>query len=128
MFGHGRKYLTALVEIDFDMVSDWARRSDIAYTGFTNLVENPQVVRLIQSEIDKANTDLARVEQIKTFRILPKALDPEDEGEPVTPTRKIKRTQMYERFKLLVEAMYDDSEGTSAGRRSGGCPAGVTAR
>ena len=111
VFGHGRKYLTALVEIDFDMVSDWARRNDIAYTGFTNLVEKPQVVRLIQGEFDKANAELARVEQIKAFRILPKALDPEEEGEPVTPTRKIKRTQMYERFKPLIEAMYDDSEG-----------------
>jgi long-chain acyl-CoA synthetase len=111
VFGHGRKYLTALVEIDFDMVSDWARRNDIAYTGFTNLAEKPQVMRLIGGEFDKANAELARVEQIKTFRILPKALDPEEEGEPVTPTRKIKRTQMYERFKPLVEAMYDDSEG-----------------
>jgi long-chain acyl-CoA synthetase len=111
VFGHGRKYLTALVEIDFDMVSDWARRSDIGYTGFTNLAEKPQVVRMIKGEIDRVNAELARVEQIKTFRILPKALDPEEEGEPVTPTRKIKRTQMYERFKLLVEAMYDDSEG-----------------
>jgi long-chain acyl-CoA synthetase len=69
------------------------------------------VVRLIQGEFDKANAELARVEQIKAFRILPKALDPEEEGEPVTPTRKIKRTQMYERFKPLVETMYDDSEG-----------------
>lgn len=111
VFGHGRKYLTALVEIDFDMVSDWARRSDISYTGFTNLAEKPQVVRLIKGEIDRTNAELARVEQIKTFRILPKALDPEEEGEPVTPTRKIKRTKMYERFKPLVEAMYDDSEG-----------------
>jgi len=111
VFGHGRKYLTALVEIDFDMVSDWARRNDIAYTGFTNLAEKPQVVRLIEGEFDKANAEFARVEQIKAFRILPKALDPEEEGEPVTPTRKIKRTQMYERFKPLVEAMYDDSEG-----------------
>jgi long-chain acyl-CoA synthetase len=111
VFGHGRKYLTALVEIDFDMVSDWARRNDIAYTGFTNLAEKPQVVRLIKDEIDRVNAELARVEQIKAFRILPKALDPEEEGEPVTPTRKIKRTQMYERFKPLVEAMYDDSEG-----------------
>ena len=111
VFGHGRKYLTALVEIDFDMVSDWARRNDIGYTGFTNLAEKPQVVRLIKIEIDRANAELARVEQIKIFRILPKALDPEEEGEPVTPTRKIKRTQMYERFKPLVDAMYDDSEG-----------------
>ena len=46
---------------------------------------------------------MARVEQIKVFRILPKMLDPEEEGEPVTPTRKVKRAQMYERFKLLVE-------------------------
>ena len=119
VFGHSRKYLTALVEIDFDMVSDWARRNDVAYTGFTNLVEKPPVVRLIKAEIDKINVDLARVEQIKTFRILPKALDPEDEGEPVTPTRKIKRTQMYERFKPLVEA-----KTIVRGiywRRSGGC-------
>ena len=83
----------------------------IGYTGFTNLAEKPQVVHLIKGEIDRANVELARVEQIKTFRILPKALDPEEEGEPVTPTRKIKRAQMYERFKPLVEAMYDDSEG-----------------
>ena len=53
MFGHGRKYLTALVEIDFDMVSDWARRNDIAYTGFANCAEKPQVVRLLKDEIDR---------------------------------------------------------------------------
>ena len=53
---------------------------------------------------------LARVEQIKAFRILPKVLDPEEEGEPVTPTRKVKRSQMYERFKALVDEMYDDEE------------------
>ena len=41
---------------------------------------------------------------------MPKALDPEEEGEPVTPTRKVKRNLMYDRFKDLVEAMYDDAE------------------
>ena len=44
--------------------------------------------QLIRNEIDKANAQLARVEQIKAFRVLPKMLDPEEEGEPVTPTRK----------------------------------------
>ncbi|MGZ3288023.1 MAG: LysR family transcriptional regulator [Xanthobacteraceae bacterium] len=53
---------------------------------------------------------VARAEQIKDFRILPKALDPEEDGEPVTPTRKVKRHLMYERFKPLVESMYDDRE------------------
>jgi long-chain acyl-CoA synthetase len=110
VFGHGRKYLTALIEIDYDTCADWARSRDVAYTGFTSLAENSKIAALIQGEMDKANAQLARVEQIKAFRILPKALDPEEEGEPVTPTRKVKRNLMYERFKDLVEAMYDDAE------------------
>ena len=110
VFGHGRKYLTAIVEIDFDTVADWARAHDVAYTGFTSLTAHPQIERLIKAEIARINGDLARVEQIKSFRILPKALDPEEEGEPVTPTRKVKRKLMYERFKELVDGMYDDSE------------------
>ena len=110
VFGHARKYLTALIEIDYDTVADWARAHDIAYTGFTSLAEHPRVRALIGTEVDRANTLLARVEQVKAFRILPKALDPEVEGEPVTPTRKVKRAQMYARFRDLVESMYSDAE------------------
>ena len=110
VFGQGRKYLTAIIEIDFDTVADWARANDVAYTGFTSLTSHPRVVGLIDREIAKANEVLARVEQIKQFRILPKALDPEEEGEPITPTRKVKRKLMYERFHELVESMYDDRE------------------
>lgn len=110
VFGHARKYLSALVEIDFDTVADWARSRNIAYSGFTSLARHPQVEALLKSEIERANAELARVEQIKAFRILPKALDPEEEGEPITPTRKVKRQQMYERFRELVDSMYDRSE------------------
>jgi long-chain acyl-CoA synthetase len=109
-FGHARKYLVALVEIDFETVADWARAHDVTYTGFTSLTQHPDIYGLIRREIDKANAQLARVEQIKAFRILPKALDPEEEGEPVTPTRKVKREAMYERFKPLVEEMYAEGE------------------
>ena len=110
VIGHARKYLAALIEIDYDTVSDWARGRDIAYTGFTSLAQHPAVAKLVQDEIARLNQSLSRVEQVKTFRILPKALDPEEEGEPVTPTRKLKRAQMLERFKALVESMYDDRE------------------
>ncbi len=119
VFGHARKYLTALVEIDYDTVADWARSSDVAYTGFTSLAAHPRVAALIQAELDRANTELARVEQVKAFRILPKALDPEEEGEPVTPTRKVKRKQMYERFRDLVESMYGDAEERLLAREAG---------
>ena len=110
VIGHARKYLTALVEIDFDSVADWARAHDISYTGFTSLAQHAEVEKLIAGEVRKANEALARVEQVKAFRILPKALDPEEEGEPVTPTRKVKRARMLERFADLVDAMYDDRE------------------
>ncbi|TMJ83277.1 MAG: long-chain fatty acid--CoA ligase [Alphaproteobacteria bacterium] len=110
VFGHGRKYLAALIEIEADTVADWARSHDVAYTGFTSLAGNPEVAQLIGIEVERANGELSRPEQIKAFRILPKALDPEEEGEPITPTRKVKRHLMYERFKTLVEEMYDDRE------------------
>jgi long-chain acyl-CoA synthetase len=110
VFGHGRKYLAALIEIEADTVADWARSHDMAYTGFTSLAGNPEVAQLIGVEVERANGELSRPEQIKAFRILPKALDPEEEGEPITPTRKVKRHLMYERFKTLVEEMYDDRE------------------
>lgn len=119
VFGHARKYLTALVEIDFDTVADWARSQNIPYSGFTSLARHPQVEALLQTEVERANAELARVEQIKAFRILPKALDPEEEGEPITPTRKVKRQQLYERYRELVEAMYDRSEAELLARETG---------
>ena len=110
VFGHNRKYISALIEIDFDTVSAWARLNNITYTGFTSLCEHSEVLKLIGAEIEKSNQDLARVEQIKTFRIMPKELDPEEEGEPITPTRKVKRELMYKKFQALVETMYSDRE------------------
>ncbi len=77
------------------------------------------MLALIKAEIERANGELARVEQIKDFRILPKALDPEEEGEPVTPTRKVKRHLMHERFRALVEEMYDDREQRLIADRAG---------
>ncbi|HQY29271.1 MAG TPA: AMP-binding protein [Burkholderiaceae bacterium] len=110
VIGHARKFVTALIEIDFDTVADWARAHDVAYTGFTSLTAHPAVRKLLAAEVARANETLARVEQVKAFRILPKLLDPEEEGEPVTPTRKLKRALMVERFRDLVESMYDDRE------------------
>jgi long-chain acyl-CoA synthetase len=127
VLGHGRKYLTALIEIDYDTIADWARSRDIHYAGFTSLTQHPEVLDLVKAEIDKANAELARVEQIKAFRILPKALDPEEEGEPVTPTRKVKRQLMSERFKSLVEAMYDDREERLIAAGAGGVLAAAAA-
>jgi long-chain acyl-CoA synthetase len=108
LFADGRKFPSALIEIDFDTVSDWARQHGVIYTSFVSLAQQARVVDLIGSEIDKVNTHLARVEQVKKFRIIPKELDPE-EGD-TTPTRKVKRRHMYEMFKDLIEGMYRDTQ------------------
>jgi long-chain acyl-CoA synthetase len=110
VFGHNRKYISALIEIDYETVSGWARLNDIPYTGFTSLTQRPEVIKLLGAEIERYNQDLARVEQVKTFRVIPKELDPEEEGEPITPTRKVKRELMYNKFQELVESMYSDRE------------------
>ena len=110
VYGDGKKYLTALIEIEFDAVSDWAIRQNIAFTGFASLTASPGVVKLIEGEVAAANRNLARVEQIKAFRIIPKILDPEEEGEPITPTRKVKRKFMFDKFAGLIESMYGHEE------------------
>lgn len=104
LIADGRKFPSALIEIDFETVSDWARREKILYTGFTGLANDPKTYELIGKEVEKANQSFARVEQVKKFRILPKELDPE-EGD-TTATRKIKRKTMYRLFENLIEEMY----------------------
>ena len=108
VFADGRKFPSALIEVDFNTVSEWARRNKVLYTGYTSLAAHAETYKLIGEEVKKGNQVLSRVEQVKKFRIIPRELDPEV-GD-TTPTRKIKRGHMYELFKDLVEEMYPSEE------------------
>jgi len=110
VFGEGRRYLVALLEVDGETVGEWAREHGVVHTGYGSLVAHADVQALIDAEVGRANDDLTRVEQVKAFRLLPRELDPELEGEPVTPTRKVKRRLMAERYGELVESMYAEDE------------------
>jgi len=112
LIGDGRKFMSALIEIDFGTVSEWARRHNVIYAGFTSLASHEEVVRLIETEVAAVNDTLARVEQVKKFRIIPKELDPE-EGD-TTPTRKVKRKHLSTMFEKLIEEMYTDDTGPVA--------------
>ncbi|HEX8054131.1 MAG TPA: hypothetical protein VF517_14160, partial [Thermoleophilaceae bacterium] len=68
------------------------------------LVEDPKVIEAVQAEIDKANDSLARVEQIKKFKILPTEWEPG--GEELTPTMKLKRKPIAEKYRDEIEALY----------------------
>ena len=75
----------------------------------SNVIDIAKVIGLIEMEVNKYNERLARVEQVKKFRIIPKELEPED-GD-TTPTRKVRRGQAYEMFGDLVEDMFSEAKG-----------------
>ncbi len=104
VIGDGRKYLSALISIEFDTVGDWATRKGIPYTTYRDLSEKPEVIDLIQEAVNQTNEKFARVENIRKFRMIPKELDHED-GE-LTATQKLKRNAMADMFGDLIEDMY----------------------
>ena len=104
VIGDQRKYLTALIGIELDTVGDWAARRRIAYTTYRDLTQKPEVIALVQEVVDQVNAELAQVETVKRFTLLPKELDPED-GE-LTATQKVKRSSISREFEDLIEAMY----------------------
>ncbi|HJQ91002.1 MAG TPA: AMP-binding protein [Acidimicrobiia bacterium] len=104
VIGDGRKYLSALIAIESDVVGDWATRRQIPYTTYRDLTTKPQVIELIQGVVNEANEKTSHVENIQKFRLIPKELDHED-GE-LTATQKLKRTSMTSMFGGLIEDMY----------------------
>ncbi|MDD2711570.1 MAG: AMP-binding protein [Simplicispira sp.] len=100
----GRKFVGALVMIDYDTVGQWAESQRIAFTHFRSLVELPQVRTLIDAEIARGNQRLAQVSQIRKFHLLTKELD-HDDGE-VTATMKVRRTSIYKSYATEIEALY----------------------
>ena len=104
VIGDRRKFLTCLIMIDEDNVVKYAQDNKIQFSTYKDLTTSPEIIKLIQDEVDKVNDTLARVEQVKKFTILPKKLYEED-GE-VTPTMKVKRKYVNEAFSDLIANMY----------------------
>lgn len=104
VIGDGRKFISALVGIDLDVVGQWAQARKLSYTTYGDLSGKPEVVELVGLEIQKTNEKFARVEQVKEFRLLPKELD-QDDGE-VTATQKIKRSAIERIYDDLISDMY----------------------
>jgi long-chain acyl-CoA synthetase len=104
VLGDGRKYLTALIQIDLENVSKWAKEQKIAYTTFKSLVSHPEVYELIRREVQEANKEFAQVETIKKFLLLDKELDHDDDE--LTATLKVRRKTIEKKFTELIESMY----------------------
>jgi len=102
--GDGRHFLTALVMIDQEHVARFAQERQVPYTDFASLTRTDAVTALIREQIEQANGQLARVEQIKDFRIIAELLGAEDEE--LTPTMKLKRKVIARKYATLITSMY----------------------
>ena len=99
-----RRFVSALIQIEFESVSAWAEGQGLTYTNFRSLVELQPVRELIQREVDVANAKMAQVQQVRKFYLLTKELD-HDDGE-VTATMKVRRKSVAERYADVIEEIY----------------------
>jgi len=106
MHGDRRPYPVALITLDPEEIVPWAEEQGLP-EDIGDLVTHDQVQQLVQTELDRANTHYAQVEQIKKFVILDRDLTVED-GE-LTPTLKVKRSVVNERFADLFDSLYRSS-------------------
>jgi len=104
VIGDRRKFLTCLIMIDYDNVVKFAQDKNVPFTNFQSLCRTREVQDLIWQEIEKVNANFARVETVKKFRMIEEELTAE--SEELTATMKLKRKVVNEKYKDMINAMY----------------------
>ena len=102
--GDARPYNTALISLDADYAPIWAGQQGIEDASIAALSGNEQLLEAIQAAVDEGNTKLARVEQIKKFKVLPAEWGPG--GDELTPTSKLRRKPIAEKYSAEIEELY----------------------
>ncbi|MHB8836781.1 MAG: AMP-binding protein [Candidatus Methylomirabilia bacterium] len=111
VIGEKRERITALINIDMPIVGKWAEKQRLGYTTYTDLSAKPEVYGMIENEVRRVNHDLAKINGtavISKFVLLYKELDADDDE--LTRTKKVRRGFIGERYKDVIEAMYDGRE------------------
>ena len=104
VIGDRRKYLTCLVMVDNETVSQFAQENNVPFSDFKSLCATAEVQELIKSEIERINLSLAQAETLKKFRLIDKQLTVEDDE--LTASMKLKRNVVNEKYADLIDQMY----------------------
>jgi long-chain acyl-CoA synthetase len=102
--GDRRKYISALLTLDPEATRSWAQQNGVE-GDLAAISESEALIAEVQRGLDVANQDLARVEQVKRFAILPADWDPG--GDELTPTMKLKRKPIAQKYADEIESLYD---------------------
>lgn len=104
--GDRRKFISALVTLNKDMIENFAKQHTLNFTNFADLVQNPKVYALIKDTIERKNAGLAQFESIKKFAILPNDFTIES-GE-LTPSLKLKRKVITQKYQSVFDNFYQE--------------------
>jgi long-chain acyl-CoA synthetase len=108
LIGESRPYLTTLLILDEEVISHHAQTHNIPFSTYADLVSKPEIVRLINGEIQNVNARWSDREQVQDFRMLKWELTNEDDE--LTATMKVRRSFMCEQYADLIEEMYPETE------------------
>jgi long-chain acyl-CoA synthetase len=106
--GEDRPFLSAVLNIRYDNVAEWADQRDIQYSGYRDLSQNERVLEVLRDQVKEANSELADDQEICRFVTMFKQFDPDDDE--VTRTGKLRREKIMERYNTLFEAIYDGKD------------------
>ena len=106
VLGDKKKYLSALVTLNRDEILNFAKTVEISTSDYAKLIQSPQVHALIKGVIDEKNKRLAKFETVKKFAILDN--DFSQESGELTPTLKVKRRFVSEKYKEILDRLYQD--------------------
>ena len=102
--GAGEKYTGALIVPAFGAISEWGKENGIQFNGNENIIRNEKVIALIKDAVERYNQNFNQVEQIKKFELLPREWSVE--GGELTPTLKLKRKVIQEKYRDAIERIY----------------------
>ena len=111
IFGEGRPFITAMINIDMGNVGNWAEERMIPYTTYMDLSQQKSVEELILKEVRKVNEQLPEVMKLRKFVLLYKLLDADEEE--LTRTGKVRRRFVYGLYIKIIEAMYGSENSVS---------------
>jgi len=103
--GEDHKFTSALIVPSFSNLRNWCDKKGISYNGNDGLVKLPEVKDLFQQAVDKYNQFFSHVEQLKKFELMPQEWTVD--GGELTPTLKLKRKVILEKYRNVIEGMYD---------------------
>lgn len=107
VIGDGKKFVSALIVPSFPNLKSWCERNQVSLSDNEDAVNNPKINELIQQVVDEKNTQFGHTDQIKKFKLIPEEWTVQ--GGQLTPTLKLKRKVIMERYRPIIDQMYADS-------------------